>query len=108
MVNRRMELHNVDRGSLTGNCYSDEVILLYIHLFRGAIGPDFVFMGDNSPPYRFYAVEELLERGYQQNGLASRFLSFKSHRTCVGCFGEPPSGVIQSSGELQTTETDVH
>ncbi|GFW46536.1 transposable element Tcb2 transposase [Trichonephila clavipes] len=61
MLNRRTELHIFDRGSVTRDRYYDEVLLLHVHLFRGAIGPDFIFMADNARPHRTLDVEELLE-----------------------------------------------
>ncbi|GFU64153.1 transposable element Tcb2 transposase [Trichonephila clavipes] len=61
MLNRRTELHNFDRGSVIGDSYCEEVLLPHVRLFRGAIGPDFIFMDDNARPHRTLAVEELLE-----------------------------------------------
>ncbi|GFW94455.1 transposable element Tcb2 transposase [Trichonephila clavipes] len=61
MLNGRTELHIFDRGSVTGDRYCEEVLLLHVRLFRGAIGPDLIFMDDNARPHRTLAVEELLE-----------------------------------------------
>ncbi|GFX21610.1 transposable element Tcb2 transposase [Trichonephila clavipes] len=61
MLNGRTELHIFDRGSVTVDRYWEEVLLSHMRLFRGAIGPDFIFMDDNSRPNRTLAVEELLE-----------------------------------------------
>ncbi|GFV88757.1 transposable element Tcb2 transposase [Trichonephila clavipes] len=61
MLNGRTELHIFDRGSVTGDCYCEEVLLHHVRLFRGAIGPDFIFMDDNARPHRTLAVKELLE-----------------------------------------------
>ncbi|GFV35780.1 transposable element Tcb2 transposase [Trichonephila clavipes] len=41
--------------------YCEEVLLPHVRLFRGAIGPDYIFMDDNARPHRTLAVEELLE-----------------------------------------------
>ncbi|GFV61726.1 transposable element Tcb2 transposase [Trichonephila clavipes] len=60
MLNWRTELHIFDRGSVIGNLYCEEVLLPHVHLFRGAIGPDFIFMDDNARSHRTLAVEELL------------------------------------------------
>ncbi|GFT26849.1 transposable element Tcb2 transposase [Trichonephila clavipes] len=49
------------RGSVAGDRYCQEVLLPLVRLFRGAIGPDFIFMDDNARPHRTLAVEELLE-----------------------------------------------
>ncbi|GFT25627.1 transposable element Tcb2 transposase [Trichonephila clavipes] len=61
MLNGRTELHIFDRGSVIGDRYCEEVLLPHVHLFRGAIGPYFIFMDDNARPHRTLAVEELLE-----------------------------------------------
>ncbi|GFW44483.1 transposable element Tcb2 transposase [Trichonephila clavipes] len=61
MLKGRTELHIFDRGSVTGERYYDEVLLLHVRLFRSAIGPDFIFMADNARPHRTLAIEELLE-----------------------------------------------
>ncbi|GFW66318.1 transposable element Tcb2 transposase [Trichonephila clavipes] len=61
MLNGRTELHIFDRGSVIGDRYCEEVLLPHVRLFRGAIGPDFIFMDDNAWPHRTLAVEELLE-----------------------------------------------
>ncbi|GFU26128.1 transposable element Tcb2 transposase [Trichonephila clavipes] len=61
MPNVRTELHIFDRGSVIWDRYCEEVLLPHVRLFRGATGPDFIFMDDNARPYRSLAVEELLE-----------------------------------------------
>ncbi|GFY18789.1 transposable element Tcb2 transposase [Trichonephila clavipes] len=61
MLNGRTELHIFDRGYVTGDRYCEEVLVPHVRLFRGAIGPDFLFMDDNARPHRTLAVEELLE-----------------------------------------------
>ncbi|GFT31515.1 transposable element Tcb2 transposase [Trichonephila clavipes] len=61
MLNGRTELHIFDRGYIIGDRYCEEVLLPHVRLFRGAIGPDFIFMDDNARPHRTLAVEELLE-----------------------------------------------
>ncbi|GFU62977.1 transposable element Tcb2 transposase [Trichonephila clavipes] len=48
MLNGRTELHIFDRESVIGDRYCEEVLLPYVRLFRGAIGPDFMFMDDNA------------------------------------------------------------
>ncbi|GFX39022.1 transposable element Tcb1 transposase [Trichonephila clavipes] len=59
MLNGKTELHIFDRGFVIGDRYCEKVLLPHVRLFRGAIGPDFIFMDDNARPHR--AVEELLE-----------------------------------------------
>ncbi|GFT11489.1 transposable element Tc1 transposase [Trichonephila clavipes] len=61
MLKGQTELHIFDRESVTGDRYSEEVLFPQLRLFRGAIGPDFIFMDDNAQPLRTLAVEELLE-----------------------------------------------
>ncbi|GFV26990.1 transposable element Tcb2 transposase [Trichonephila clavipes] len=61
MLNGRTELHIFDRGSVTGDCYWEEVLLPHVRLFRDAIGPDFIFMDDNARLHRTLAIEKLLE-----------------------------------------------
>ncbi|GFU21174.1 transposable element Tcb2 transposase [Trichonephila clavipes] len=51
----------LNAGSVIGDRYCEEVLLPHVRLFRGAIGPDFIFMDDNARPHRTHAVEELLE-----------------------------------------------
>ncbi|GFW67895.1 transposable element Tcb2 transposase [Trichonephila clavipes] len=62
MLNGRTELHVFDRGSVIGDRYCEEVLLPHVCLFRGAIGPDFIFLDDNARTHRTLAVEELMER----------------------------------------------
>ncbi|GFX14779.1 transposable element Tcb2 transposase [Trichonephila clavipes] len=61
MLNGRTGFHIFDRGFVIGDRYCEEVLLPHVRLFRGAIGPDFIFMDDNARPHRTLAVEELLE-----------------------------------------------
>ncbi|GFW92111.1 transposable element Tcb2 transposase [Trichonephila clavipes] len=61
MLNGRTELHIFDRGSVIGDRYCEEVLLPHVCLFRGDIGPDFIFMDDNARLHRTLAVEEVLE-----------------------------------------------
>ncbi|KFM58179.1 Transposable element Tc1 transposase, partial [Stegodyphus mimosarum] len=61
MLNGRTELNVFDRGSVTGDRYCEEVLLLHVRLLQGAIGPDLIFLDDNTRPHRTLAVEELLK-----------------------------------------------
>ncbi|GFS82509.1 transposable element Tcb1 transposase [Trichonephila clavipes] len=61
MLNGRTELHIFDTVSVNMDRYCEEILLPHVRLFRGAIGPDFIFMDDNARPHRTLAVEELLE-----------------------------------------------
>ncbi|KFM69674.1 Transposable element Tcb2 transposase, partial [Stegodyphus mimosarum] len=58
MVDGRTDLHFFDTGSVTGQRYRDEVLE---PLFRGAVGPDFIFMDDNAPCHRSVLVDDFLE-----------------------------------------------
>ncbi|GFW99672.1 transposable element Tcb2 transposase [Trichonephila clavipes] len=61
MLNRRTKLHAFYRVSATGDLYCKGVILPHVRLFRGAIGPDFVFMDDNARSHRTADAQQLLE-----------------------------------------------
>ncbi|GFU62989.1 transposable element Tcb2 transposase [Trichonephila clavipes] len=61
MLNGRTELHIFHRGSVTGDRCCEEVLLPHVLLFRGVIGPGFIFMDVNAWPHWTLAVEELLE-----------------------------------------------
>ncbi|GFY12556.1 transposable element Tc1 transposase [Trichonephila clavipes] len=61
MLNGLTVLHIFDRGTVTGNRYWEKVLLPHVRLFRGANGPNFIFMDDNGQPHRRLAVEQLLE-----------------------------------------------
>ena len=51
MLNGRIDLHIFDTGSVTGNRCCQEVTLPQVHLFRGLIGADMLFMDDNPRPH---------------------------------------------------------
>ncbi|GFX27262.1 transposable element Tc1 transposase [Trichonephila clavipes] len=51
----------LNKGSVIGDRYSEKVPPPHVHLFRGANGPDFIFMVDNIRSHQTLAVEELLE-----------------------------------------------
>ncbi|GFV49606.1 transposable element Tcb2 transposase [Trichonephila clavipes] len=59
MMDGRTDLHFFDTGSVTAERYRDEVSEPYVRLFRGAVGPEFLFMDDNAPCHR--AVLDFLE-----------------------------------------------
>ncbi|GFU60073.1 transposable element Tcb2 transposase [Trichonephila clavipes] len=48
MIDGCTDLHFFDTGSVTAQRYRDEVLELYVHLFRGAVGTDFISMDDNA------------------------------------------------------------
>ena len=61
MLNGSTRLHLFQRGSLNGQKYRDEILEPYVRLFRGSIGPQFIFMDDNARPHRAGLVNEYLE-----------------------------------------------
>ncbi|GFW13706.1 transposable element Tcb2 transposase [Trichonephila clavipes] len=61
MMDGRTDLHFFETGSVTAQRYRDEVLELYGRLFRGAVGPDFIFMDDNVPCHRAVLNDDFLE-----------------------------------------------
>ncbi|KFM71805.1 Transposable element Tcb2 transposase, partial [Stegodyphus mimosarum] len=61
MMDGSTDLHFFDTGSVTGQRYRDEFLEPYVRLFRGAVGPDFIFMDDNAPCHRAVLVDDFLE-----------------------------------------------
>ncbi|GFX84449.1 transposable element Tcb2 transposase [Trichonephila clavipes] len=61
MFGSRTDLHIFDAGSVNGTRYFNEILLPYVHLFRGAMGLQFLFIDDNAPYHRTVAAEQLLE-----------------------------------------------
>ncbi|GBM88938.1 Transposable element Tcb2 transposase [Araneus ventricosus] len=61
MLDGRTPLHVCERVTVTGVRYRDEILELYLRLFRGAVGPEFILMDDNARPHRALLVDEFLE-----------------------------------------------
>ncbi|GFV29846.1 transposable element Tcb1 transposase [Trichonephila clavipes] len=61
MLGSRTDLHIFDAGSVNATRYCNEILLPCVRLFRGAMGLQFLFMGDNAPCHRTVAAEQLLE-----------------------------------------------
>ncbi|GFS47959.1 transposable element Tcb2 transposase [Trichonephila clavipes] len=61
MMEGRKDLHFFDTGSVTAQRYRDEGLEPYVRLFRGAVGPDFIFMDDNTPCHRAVLIDDFLE-----------------------------------------------
>ncbi|GFU88196.1 transposable element Tcb1 transposase [Trichonephila clavipes] len=61
MFGSRTDLYIFDAGSVNGTRYCNEILLPYVHLFRGAMGLQFLFMDNNAPCHRTVAAEQLLE-----------------------------------------------
>ncbi|GFT85814.1 hypothetical protein TNCV_4027491 [Trichonephila clavipes] len=47
-MDRHIELHVIDRGTLTVHKDGYQTLEIYGRLFRGAYGPNFIFMDDNT------------------------------------------------------------
>ncbi|GFU06951.1 transposable element Tcb2 transposase [Trichonephila clavipes] len=60
MMNGRTDLHFFDMGSVTAQRYKDYVLEPYVLVFRGAVGPDFIFMDDNAPCQRVVLIDDFL------------------------------------------------
>ncbi|GFW62461.1 transposable element Tc3 transposase [Trichonephila clavipes] len=61
MMDSHTDLHFFDTGSVTAHRYRDEVLGSYVHLFRGAVDPDFIFMDDNAPCHRAVLINDFPE-----------------------------------------------
>ncbi|GFU50098.1 transposable element Tcb2 transposase [Trichonephila clavipes] len=61
MMDGRTDLHFFGTGSVTAQRYRDEVLELYVHLFRGVVGSDFIFMDDKAPCHRAVLIDDFLE-----------------------------------------------
>ncbi|GFU05620.1 transposable element Tcb2 transposase [Trichonephila clavipes] len=47
--------------TMTDHIYRDVILEQHAHLFRGAMGAEFLFMGDNARPHRTNIVDECLQ-----------------------------------------------
>ncbi|GFT48575.1 transposable element Tcb1 transposase [Trichonephila clavipes] len=56
----RTDLH-VQSVTMTGHIYRDDILEQHVHLFRGAMGAEFLFMDDNARPHRANIVDECLQ-----------------------------------------------
>ena len=56
----RTDIHFFDKGSVTGQRYREEILEHYVCLFRGAVGPDFIFMDDNAPCHHMFLIDDFL------------------------------------------------
>ncbi|GFU38487.1 transposable element Tc3 transposase [Trichonephila clavipes] len=52
---------HVQSVTVTGHIYRDVILELYVRLFRGAMGAEFLFMDDNARPHRANIVNEYLQ-----------------------------------------------
>ncbi|GFX99627.1 transposable element Tc1 transposase [Trichonephila clavipes] len=58
----RTHLEAFERGTVTAVTNRDEMLEPYVHLIRGAIGPNLILMDDKTRPHRAQMVDEFLER----------------------------------------------
>ncbi|GFV36413.1 transposable element Tcb1 transposase [Trichonephila clavipes] len=61
MLGSRTDLYIFVAGSANGTRYSNDILIAYVRLFRGAMGLQFLLMDDNAPCHRTVAAEQLLE-----------------------------------------------
>ncbi|GFV63028.1 transposable element Tc3 transposase [Trichonephila clavipes] len=61
MLGSRTDLHIFDAGSVNRTRYCNEILFLYVRLFRGAMGLQFLFMDEKAPCNRTVAAKQLLE-----------------------------------------------
>ncbi|GFU91474.1 transposable element Tc3 transposase [Trichonephila clavipes] len=61
MMDGRTDLHFFDKGFVTAQRYRNEVLEPYVHLFQGAVVPDFIFMDDNAPCHRVVLIDDFFE-----------------------------------------------
>ncbi|GFV10573.1 transposable element Tcb2 transposase [Trichonephila clavipes] len=61
MMDDRTDLHFLDTGSVTAQRYRDEVLEPYVLLFRGTVGPNFLFLDDNAPCHQAVLIDDFLE-----------------------------------------------
>ena len=48
-------------GTLTSVRYVNEILDVYVRLYAGAIGADFILMDDNTRPHRSHVTNQYLE-----------------------------------------------
>ncbi|GFX50956.1 transposable element Tc3 transposase [Trichonephila clavipes] len=109
MMGGRTDLHFFDTGSLTLQRYRDEVLEPYARLFRGAVGPDFIFMNDNAPCHHAVLIDDFLEKENIQHmsWLANSLdLNPIEHewdilRRQIAALSHPPSSVRELRRALQ-------
>lgn len=60
ILGSRTDLH-VQSVTMTGHIYRDVILEQHVRLFRGAMGPEFLYMDDNARPHRANIVHECLQ-----------------------------------------------
>ena len=69
----RTDPHIVIKGMMTCLCYRNDILDVYVRLYAGAIGHQFILMDDNGRLYRARVVEEYVHPSgdHSPYGLAS-------------------------------------
>ncbi|GFX68176.1 transposable element Tcb1 transposase [Trichonephila clavipes] len=60
ILGSRTDLH-IQSVTMTGHIYRDVILEKHVHLFRGSMGAEFLFMDDNARPHRANIVDEYLQ-----------------------------------------------
>ncbi|GFY19834.1 transposable element Tcb2 transposase [Trichonephila clavipes] len=63
ILGSRTDMH-VQSVTITSLIYRDAILEQHVRLFRGAMGAEFLFMGDNTRPHRANIVDECLQSEY--------------------------------------------
>ncbi|GFU70837.1 transposable element Tcb2 transposase [Trichonephila clavipes] len=94
MINGRTRLHVVANGTMTGQRYTDEVLLPHVRLFRGAVGDKFVFMEEhNATCHRTLAVQDCLDsEGIQRLVWPVRFPDLNPIENVLNALGMQVAG----------------
>ncbi|GFX95488.1 transposable element Tcb2 transposase [Trichonephila clavipes] len=87
----------------------DEVLEPYVRLFRGAVGPDFIFMNDNVPCHRAVLIDDFLEtENIQRMSWPANFPDLNSIEHVwdmlgrqIAAFSHPPNSVAELKSALQ-------
>ena len=58
----RTDLLVLNRGTLTGRRYIDDILETQVRLYAGAVGDEFILTDDNARPHRARVVQDYLER----------------------------------------------
>jgi hypothetical protein len=78
----RTDLHVLERGTMTGVRYRDEILNVYVRPYAGAVGPESILMDDNARPHRARVVEQY----FQQETIASALAGLEPDRACMEYF----------------------
>ena len=68
----RTLLHMATTGTMTGQRYTDEVLLPHVHLFHGVVSVKLIFMDDNTICQRKLAAQDCVDRERVFNALCNQ------------------------------------